>query len=530
MRSYTPKAAAFAAICGALTLLHFPYLNLPYFWDEAGYYIPAAWDIYKAWDFVPASTLPTGHTPLVMTYLALAWHIFGYSPMVTRLAMILIASATVFATYVLARRFIEREPAAWCAALLAISPLFFAQSTLVFLDLPAALFTVLAVDALVTGRMGLFAITASLAVLTKETSVVLLPVAWAWAWWRGSGRSAPFGVSVSRRTTASPEPQKAEAEFPHSKGRGQAPPLRKWAALLAPVIPLIAWTLYYHHQTGFWTGNAEYLAYNLHSTLDPARAFWSLLRRLYEVFIGGFNWLIVLGALAGLSWGKKSCGGTEAAGHLYWLAGGLIAVYVLMLSIVGGAVLPRYLLPAFPLVFVGCLACIWQLPRSVARGFCGVAAACFVAAWFINPSYPFAFENNLAYADFIRLHQDAARYLESRPPGERVLTAWPATDEVTRPLLGYVAAPLRAVPVEGFAQRDFDKIAPESFDVLYLYSRKWEPPNNWLQRFPALLRAQRKHFGYEPQIPDEILVQRYGLALERQFERRGQWVRIYRKQ
>ena len=28
----------------ALILLHLPLLRLPYFWDEAGYYIPAAWD------------------------------------------------------------------------------------------------------------------------------------------------------------------------------------------------------------------------------------------------------------------------------------------------------------------------------------------------------------------------------------------------------------------------------------------------------------------------------------------------------
>jgi hypothetical protein len=359
--------------------------------------------------------------------------------------------------------------------------------------------------------------TASLAVLTKETSVVLLPLAWVYSWCQARACRATSSSDLA----------------PESTGRHLA--LRwRWTFLVSPLVPLVAWTIYYHHKTGFWTGNAEYLAYNLHSTLNPARAFWSLLRRLYEVFIGGFNWVIALGALAGLWWEKKKgYGVTETrrpAPRFLWLAGGLIAIYVVMLSIVGGAVLPRYLLPVFPVFFVGCVASVWQLPKPVARGVCGVAATCFVAAWFINPAYPFAFENNLAYTDFIRLHQDAARYLESRPPGERILTAWPATDEVSRPFLGYVAEPLRAVPLEGFAEKDFAKIGPESFDILYLYSRKWEPPDNWLRNFPALLRAQRQHFGYAPQIPDELLVQRYGLALERQFERRGQWVRIYRKQ
>ena len=63
----------------ALLILHTPYIGLPYFWDEAGYYVPAAWDIYKAGEFVPTSTMPNGHTPLMMACLAVAWHVFGYS-------------------------------------------------------------------------------------------------------------------------------------------------------------------------------------------------------------------------------------------------------------------------------------------------------------------------------------------------------------------------------------------------------------------------------------------------------------------
>lgn len=504
------RALIFVVAFVALLTLHMPFIGLPYFWDEAGYYIPAAWDFYKGWDFVPTSTLPTGHTPLVMIYLALTWHILGYSPFVTRVAMILIASATVLASHALARRFMGREPAVWSALLLAISPLFFAQSSLVFLDLPAALFTTLAVFALMSERFLLFALGASLAVLTKETAVVLLPVAWVYASHRDRASRGAAGNAQEGRA---------------------ARRARQWLALVLPLAPLLAWTLYYHHKSGFWTGNAGYLEYNLYSTHDPSRIAWSVLRRLYEIFIGGFQWLVALGAVAGYLWGLKIRHGRpttqKPAAHLHGVASGLIVVYLVMLSVVGGAVLPRYLLPIYPVFFLGCVILIWQLPRAAGRAICVTAAVCFVAAWFINPPYPFAFENNLAYADFIRLHQDAARYLESRQPERRILTAWPATDEVSRPFLGYVARPLRVVPVEGFTERDFEKIEPESFDVLYLYSRKWEPSNNWLQRFPALLRAQQTHFGYAPQILDSILVQRFGLTLEAQFERRGQWVRVY---
>jgi hypothetical protein len=349
----------------------------------------------------------------------------------------------------------------------------------------------------------MFAAAASFAVLTKETAVVLLPVAWVFAWRVAGGR--------------------------------RAVPLRDWVALATPLAPLAAWTFYYHHVTGFWTGNAEYLQYNLYSTFDPGRVFWSLLRRLYEVFVGGFNWLLVVGAALGLWRGrvKDSHGGTETQrhqGNLFFLAGGLGVMYLLMLSLVGGAILPRYLLPIFPIFFLVATVLVWRLPKLVAHSLCGATLACFVAAWFINPPYPFPYEDNLSYADFIRLHQQAAQLLESRSANERILTAWPATDELARPFLGYVRKPLRVVPLQGFTPGEFNGVPAESFDVLYLYSRKYEPPENWLVRFPYFQKVQQRYFDYAPQIPDETLVARYGLRLLVRFERRGQWVRIYRRE
>jgi len=510
MRAVTYVSALLVGVFLALVGLHIPLLSLPYFWDEAGYYIPAALDIYHAGRLIPESTLPTGHTPLVMVYLALAWRVFGFSPVVTRTAMVLIAASTVTATYALARRVTDREPAAWAAVLLALSPMFFAQSTMVFLDLPAALLTTLAVIALLGERMLSFAVIASLAVLTKETAVVMLPVAWIYSFPRVGAR---HGVPLQRQERTPP---------------------RDWAALAAPLLPLVAWTIYYHHVTGFWTGNAEYLQFNLYSTLSPGRFFWTLLRRSYEVFIGGFNWLLVAGAALGVWWGRRqSRRGTEAqrkSSRYFFLAAGLIAAYILMLSVVGGAVLPRYLLPIVPFFILATVALVWRLPKAWARATCGVTLSCFVAAWFINPPYPFPYEDNLSYADFIRLHQDAARYLESRPAGERILTAWPATDELARPFLGYVHQPRRVIALEGFTAKDFEKVSSEDFDLLYVYSRKWEPPNNWLPRLPIFRRAQERHFGYAPQVSDQELVSRFHLKLLQQFERRGQWVRIYGKQ
>ena len=576
MRSFPKTLLAILTAFAALLLLHWPLLRLPYFWDEAGYYVPAALDFYRSSSLIPYSTMVIGHTPLVSVYLGVVWRLFGYSTWATRGAMTSIAAGTVAALYGIARRVASREIAVWSVLLLAVSPIFFAQSTLVHLDLPVALFTSLAVLCLLSERLWLFALAASLAVLSKETALILLPVVWLDAW-RNRRQ-----VTVGRPTL-----------------------LSSWAPLVVPLAPLAVWTLYYHHATGFWTGNREYLSYNLYSTLSPARVFFSLLRRVYELLISGFNWLLTACALWGFWWGRKhesrdsgignreSADGLPEAQHGFggsgnevrgsaqaaletdlgtripypvapgpypdsrfpipeprirslksrvpspenrpanswrrflFLAGGVTAVYLILLSVVGGAILPRYLLPVLPLFYLAAVAVVTRLPHFPARLLLATAAVCFVSSWFINPPYPFPFEDNLSYADFIRLHQQAAQYLETRPGQPRILTAWPASDELTKPALGYVQRPLRVVPAPGFAPQEFAPVRPESFDLLYLYSRRWEPAGNWLERFPGRLRMQGRYFDYHPQVAADSVAARYHLKLLWKMQRRGQWVRVY---
>jgi 4-amino-4-deoxy-L-arabinose transferase-like glycosyltransferase len=505
MRSSLRILVIFTAIFAALLLLHLPLLRLPYFWDEAGYYIPSALDFFQGWSLLPHTTLPEGHTPLVIAYIGLAWKIFGYSPLAARAAMTLIAAATVTTIYSLARRIANAEIAFWTALLLGLSPMFFAQTTLVHLDLAAALFTTLAVLFFLDGRTWLFALAASLAVLSKETAVILLPVAWICAW-------------RNRRLFAASEKI----------------PVSTWIALGIPLLPLAAWTLFYHHSTGFWTGNQGYLSYNLYSTLPPVRVFWSFARRIYELFFSGFQWVLTLAVPAGIWWGRKYSpmdpkrltDGPPWRAFIF-LAGATVAAYLALLSIVGGAILPRYLLPVMPMFYLALVAMILRLPRRAARTILTLTAACFIASWFINPPYPFPFEDNLAYADFVHLHQQAAEFLEHQPGQPRILTAWPTTDELSRPFLGYTRESLVVTPVRGFAAMDFDGVAPDSFDLLFLYSRRWEPAGNWLERFPGWMRIQGRYFDYHPQADTQTIVNRFHLHLVAQFERRRQWVQIY---
>jgi hypothetical protein len=210
------------------------------------------------------------------------------------------------------------------------------------------------------------------------------------------------------------------------------------------------------------------------------------------------------------------------------LAISIIAAYVLMLSFVGGAVLSRYMLPVMPLYIVLTLDLMRPLPMASRRAIAIVAAVTFVASWFINPPYPFPYENNLSYAEFIRLHQKAAKYLESLPGHPVVLTAWPATDELRQPLLGYVRHPLRVVPIEDFTAEAFHNVPP--FDVLYAYSRKWQPKVNLLTFAGPIRKFLERFYDYRPRLSMAEFAAQHHLKLLRAYESRGQWVRLYERQ
>ena len=56
----------------------------------------------------------------------------------------------------------------------------------------------------------------------------------------------------------------------------------------------------------------------------------------------------------------------------------------------------------------------------------------FVLGLFFDPPYRFAPEDNLTYKDFVDLHYEAAKFLERHEQNSTILTAWPASDELTR--------------------------------------------------------------------------------------------------
>ncbi len=263
---------------------------------------------------------------------------------------------------------------------------------------------------------------------------------------------------------------------------------------------MLGWFAYHHHRTGFYLGNPEYLRYNLQATLNPLRIGLALLLRLWHVF-GYLNlFLLVVGMIEAMSHDPVS----EADGsvrpripinvQLVFLV--VLVANVVAESVLGGAVLARYMLPVVPLVILVCISTMRRRLRHW-TWYVAIAVAAFVVQLFVPPPYRIAPEDTLLYRDYIILHKQAANEL-AKHPQRTILTAWPASDELTRPWLGYVKQPLTVVRIENFSVPEIERAAHATgqFDTAYLFSTKWEPPHPLLQSLTFGKQLQERFFDY----------------------------------
>lgn len=484
--------ALFLGIFAVLQLLlHLPYLKLPYFWDEMGQFIPASLDIWQKGAWVPVSTTPNVHPPGVMAYLAGVWTVFGYSIPVTRCAMLLLSSLLLLFTFLLAIEVYKRvtvpmrgAPAFAAVGLLLLSPLVVSQSMLAQLDMPAAAGSVAALYFYLRGRLWWCVAACTLLVLAKETGILFPGLFFLEAAWR-----------------------------------------RRWVAAAAYTIPalaLAAWLIYLRAHTGTLLGDSGFEHYNLWFQLHPVRLPLTLFRRVFYLFADNFH---IAGTFA-LLWAFRR---TRLFDAPIWR--GLATVFVLhvlLVSMLGGAALERYLLPVLPLLYIAIAGAWAVLPRKPATISAVLLFAGFGAGSLFNPPWPYPFENNLSVVDFVTLHREAANYVELHYSGETIASAWPFPDGLRRPEFGYVSKPLKVRGIEDFHLSTIRRLRGNSPDVLVVYSRTWEPSYG-LTKLGFVRRLLSTYYFYEPQVSASEIQRELGLHSVMRLERNGQWVEIYAK-
>lgn len=483
-RSLVYFGAAFTLI---ILLVHLPYLDLPLFWDEMGQFVPAALDLWREGLWIPRSTQPNVHPPGLPALLAAVWSFTGYSIPATRVAMLVLGGLTATLTFLLAIRLcrgLPGAPAFSAVTLLIFSPLFYTQAMLAQLDLPAALCTAWALVEFLAGRYRCAALAATLLVLFKETGAVVPVVLGAWLWREGRRREAA------------------------------------WFA--APLAVLGAWLAVLSASTGHWLGNAEFERYNLFYPLHPVRLAVALLRRFFFLFVDQFHFLGWAGILS--AWRARRL----YAERSWRVTACVAAAQVLVVTAFGGATLERYLLPVLPLMYTA-MAAAWSLyPASRRRWVETAALAGMVLCLFWSRPLPAPLENNLAMVRFIRLHEQAAQYLEQQAAGRVVATAWPLSEALRSPDFGYVREGLPVREIPDFSLRTLAALKARPFDVLVIYRRDWNP-GPFYDWFPVLAGLRARYYGFAGEAGPETAARLLGLEIASRFSSGALWLAILEK-
>ena len=481
----------------AIFLMHAPLLRLPFFWDEAGFYVPAAYDLAHSHSLIAKTTLDTGHPPLSAAYLALWFTFSGWKPAVARVAMLLLAAFALTNVFLLARHLTRTGVAVATTIATAIYPIFFVQSSLTHADLMAAAFTRWGIRAYIEKRIWPAQLAFCLAVLAKETAVI-----------------TPLAFALWELLPASDD-----------RGRNR---LLRAATCCVPVLSLLCWLAYHHHVTGRFFGNADFYQYNVTQALSPLRFLLALVQRTWHLF-GAMNMLALTAATAAAMFFppvKDASGERPRIAVPVQIQFALIMLaYLLTFSLLGGALLTRYLLPVYPLVI---LLGMSTLHRRIARWEWPAALMVIVFALglFFDPPYRFAPEDNLTYRDFVELHYQASKFLEQHEQDSTILTAWPATDELSRPYLGYVRQPFSLVQVQDFTVEEMIKARQKrsQYQVAYLFSTKNDVPP--LIRSETWEKLNRRFFGSHLDVSPEMAAEFLHGKIVFLARRKAEWVAV----
>jgi 4-amino-4-deoxy-L-arabinose transferase-like glycosyltransferase len=501
-----------------VALSHLTLLHLPYYWDEGGYYIPAALDFYHHGWIIPQFT--NAHPPLPNILLGTLWHIVGLHIIATRLAVCAVAAAALTAIFRLAQRLLDPPAAISLTLMTAVYPIWFAQSTLAHADIFAAAFTLwafaiylpatssqLQADDERTKRRSrvTVAILFSLAALSKETAIV--------------EPAALIAIEAGR--------------FVHERRSTAARRERlRWIASLAvPFLPLTAWYAYHRARTGFTFGNPVYLRYNATANFTAAHIFTALRYRFLHLFWQRNIWLpIVLAVICLLMPARPRDEVRSLTKSTRLTCVLLILANWIAFSVLGGALLTRYLLPVYPIILLLCVD-IWRERTPWIVWMTAATAALFLSGLWINPPTAFAPEDTLVYRDMIVVHQEAIAFVNQHYPDARVLTAWPVSNDLFNPELGYTAHPTRVVPVEDFSLAEMEKAAqhPEDFDTAIVFTTHYVAPS--LQRYLLSHPDSRigRAFTTNPDLsPAEIAALLHGQIVWRSPNLDGEWAAVLR--
>lgn len=385
-------------------------LALPYFWDELGVYARAAVYLHDhALGLLPADLPPDlsrGHPLLLPFAFGALFRVFGATPLVAHVLMLLVSTALVVSVFWIARTH-------WCSAvglaaagLLVAQPLFLAQSTLLLPEVPLALLALWAIHAFARDRYLQAAVFLGLAIFVKETALVLVAVlamTLALQWWRARppARAAMAGV----------------------------------VALAIPSLLYGAFLLIQKHQNGWYL-------YPFHK--DQVNFHWAAMKgQLADgmAFVFVEQGRIALSVVVALWTVFRLFGQREGKSRLEPGVAWTFALFslVFLLFSAGNVFMKRYLLCLLPPLAILSGRALFELVRDQVKvllpatiALCLLSLADLTASTF-NCAY------DMSFRDSVRVQQEATRYLDGAVGTERpILANFPTVFGLDDPRYGYV--------------------------------------------------------------------------------------------
>jgi 4-amino-4-deoxy-L-arabinose transferase-like glycosyltransferase len=447
-----------------------PVINMPFHWDDLGGYINFALNIYRGIEMFPLV-----HPPFFFYLLALVWSIFGYSIWISHLVVILFSFLGVYFTYLLGTELKDSKTGFIAALFLFFSPLYFAQSGTLNLDLPLTSLIVATLYFFLRSNTKAYVLCGMATVLTKVPGMLLI-------------------LSIIMH------------EAIQGVKRKTAPILKKIFIHGSILAIFILWAVYYYHKT-----NWVFLHPILHKQrpwdiINTMRAMSDIMRRL---FFSNYHFILTIFIIGATLFRKIRVGiyalvfliiayfirytffphiavgfGRPIVYSIIFIAVAVrmtakninylpvfLSVFLIICSLsIFRAICclaPRYLLVVYPLFFIVSAACLTDIGKKNNLLSSALAIAFIllsIKGWYghRNKIGGYALESNLEYLDQIKTHRLACKFIADHYPNKVVLTSWPQRCELSEPAFGYVTLPVSFIDF-----RLQENIDPQRIDLIY---------------------------------------------------------------
>lgn len=164
--------------CMVIVLYQIPYINRPFYWDEAWSYATGVKTMLeKGPSLIPGAIDPylyRGH-PTFFYFITVIWmKVFGSSPLAVQIFFVLISISALVVVFKIGQELHSKTSGLFAALGLATCPLFLAQATFMLPEMMLALLSLLTLLFFIKGKLLFEIICGTLLVYTKETGMVLI--------------------------------------------------------------------------------------------------------------------------------------------------------------------------------------------------------------------------------------------------------------------------------------------------------------------------------------------------------------------